>query len=138
MRYPEEHKADARYRLLDSGGRHAKCHGFAASGVDALASAAGVTSGSLYKHFDGKSGLFAALIRAELDHAVDRFADIAYGDLEAAEKVGGGLSKSAAHAPPRARVAASRIGRGCRSRRRHCACRFDDGLRAIRRAWNPS
>jgi AcrR family transcriptional regulator len=86
MRYSKEHKEEARQRLLDSSARHVKQHGFAASGVDALASAAGVTSGSLYKHFAGKSDLFAALVRAELQRTADRFASISAGDADAADK----------------------------------------------------
>jgi AcrR family transcriptional regulator len=86
MRYPKEHKDEARQRLLDASARHVKQHGFAASGVDALASAAGVTSGSLYKHFDGKSDLFAAVIRTELQRTAERFAHIDPGDAAAAEK----------------------------------------------------
>lgn len=86
MRYSKEHKDEARQRLLDSSARHAKQHGFAASGVDALAAAAGVTSGSLYKHFAGKSDLFASMIRAELQRTADLFAAIEPGDADAAEK----------------------------------------------------
>jgi TetR/AcrR family transcriptional regulator, transcriptional repressor for nem operon len=86
MRYPKEHKAQARNRLLASGGSHAKQYGFCDSGMDALAAAAGVTAGALYKHFDGKSDLFAALIRYELQRTAQRFAAIAPGDLKAAEK----------------------------------------------------
>lgn len=86
MRYPKEHKEQARNRLLESGGSHAKQHGFGGSGMDALAAAAGVTTGSLYKHFDGKSDLFAALIRAELQRTAQRFSAIAPGDLDAAAK----------------------------------------------------
>jgi AcrR family transcriptional regulator len=86
MRYSKEHKDEARQRLLDSSARHVKQHGFAASGVDALAAAAGVTSGSLYKHFKGKSDLFAALVRADLQRTADRFANIQTGHAEAAEK----------------------------------------------------
>ena len=86
MRYSEEYKEQARNRLLVSGGSHAKKHGFGGSGMDALAAAAGVTTGSLYKHFDGKSDLFAALIRSELQRTAQRFSAIAPGDLEAATK----------------------------------------------------
>ena len=86
MRYPKEHKEQTRTRLLESGGSHAKKHGFGGSGMDALAAAAGVTTGSLYKHFEGKSDLFAALIRAELQRTAKRFSAIAPGDLEAATK----------------------------------------------------
>ncbi len=66
MRYSSEHKDAARRRLLESGGRHAKKHGYAAAGMDALAAAAGVTTGSLYRHFQGKSDLFAAIVEHEL------------------------------------------------------------------------
>ena len=86
MRYPKEHKELTRTRLLESGGSHAKKHGFAGSGMDSLAAAAGVTTGSLYKHFEGKSDLFAALIRAELQRTAKRFSAIAPGDLMAATK----------------------------------------------------
>lgn len=86
MRYSEEYKEQARNRLLLSGGSHAKRHGFGGSGMDALAASAGVTTGSLYKHFDGKSDLFAALIHSELQRTAQRFAAIAPGDLAAAAK----------------------------------------------------
>jgi AcrR family transcriptional regulator len=84
MRYSKEHTDAARRRLLDCGARHVKQHGFAASGVDALAAAAGVTSGSLYRHFAGKSDLFAAMIRTELQRTAERFASIRAGDVDAA------------------------------------------------------
>ena len=87
MRYSKEHKTEVRRRLLDGSAQHAKLHGFAASGVDTLASAAGVTSGSLYKHFNGKSELFTALIQAELERTADLFANVQSGDVNAAEKV---------------------------------------------------
>jgi AcrR family transcriptional regulator len=84
MRYPKEHKEQARNRLLEHGGGHAKKHGFSDSGMGAIAAAAGVTTGSLYKHFDGKSDLFAALIGVELHRTAQRFSVIAPGDREAA------------------------------------------------------
>lgn len=86
MRYSKDQIDEARQRLLDSAAGHVKQHGFAASGVDALASAAGVTSGSLYKHFAGKSDLFAALVRAELQRTADRFKGIPAGNAGAAGK----------------------------------------------------
>jgi TetR/AcrR family transcriptional regulator, transcriptional repressor for nem operon len=93
MRYSNEHKERARRRLLDSGGSHAKKHGFSGSGMDALAAAAGVTTGSLYKHFDGKSDLFAAVIEAELRRTAQLFSAMAPGDREpAAKKLAGYLS----------------------------------------------
>ena len=73
MRYPKEHKEQARQRLVERSGQLAKERGFAASGIDAMAAASGVTSGSLYKHFSGKSELFAAIVRAELHRSAQRF-----------------------------------------------------------------
>jgi TetR/AcrR family transcriptional repressor of nem operon len=77
MRYPKDHKERTRRRLVDAGGRHAKQHGFAGTGLDAMAAAAGVTTGSLYKHFDGKSDLFVSVLQAELQRTAERFAAIA-------------------------------------------------------------
>jgi TetR/AcrR family transcriptional regulator, transcriptional repressor for nem operon len=66
MRYPKEHKDAARQRLVELSGSHAKKHGFNESGVAALAESAGVTTGAMYKHFDGKADLFAAMVEAEM------------------------------------------------------------------------
>ena len=77
MRYPKEYKEQARQRLVANGARLAKGRGFAASGIDAMAAASGVTSGSLYKHFSGKSDLFAAIVKAELQRSADRFSGAA-------------------------------------------------------------
>lgn len=74
MRYTKQYKDEARHRLLAASGSHAKQHGFGGSGMSALAAAAGVTTGSLYKHFDGKADLFASVISAELARAAERYA----------------------------------------------------------------
>jgi TetR/AcrR family transcriptional repressor of nem operon len=66
MRYSSQYKEEARAKLVAAGGRHAKQHGFSSSGMADLAAAAGVTTGSLYKHFNGKSDLFVAMISNEL------------------------------------------------------------------------
>lgn len=87
MRYSDDHKRRARDKLLVHGGRHAKEHGFAASGVDSLAAAAGVTTGSLYKHFDGKTGLFAAIIASELGRTAEMFSQIASDDAQGIARV---------------------------------------------------
>lgn len=84
MRYNKDHKENARQRLLKSGGRHAKKHGFHESGMAALASAAGVTTGSLYKHFDDKSDLFAALVHSELKQAARKYEGVDAAGLKKA------------------------------------------------------
>lgn len=73
MRYTTEYKELARAKLVESGGSYAKKHGFTSSGMADLAAAAGVTTGSLYKHFSGKSDLFVALITAELKRTADLY-----------------------------------------------------------------
>jgi TetR/AcrR family transcriptional regulator, transcriptional repressor for nem operon len=76
MRYNTEYKEQARAKLVEAGGRHAKQHGFTSSGMADLAAAAGVTTGSLYKHFCGKSDLFVAMITAELKRTSDMYGAI--------------------------------------------------------------
>jgi len=86
MRYPKEHRDKVRQRLVENSGRVAKERGFAASGIDAMAAESGVTSGSLYKHFSGKSDLFAAIVRAELQRSAEGFSAAAEDDVDAFEK----------------------------------------------------
>jgi AcrR family transcriptional regulator len=86
VRYPKEHKEQARQRLVAGGARLAKKRGFAAAGVDDLAAAAGVTSGAVYKHFGGKSELLAAIIKAELARSAALFAAVQGGDSEHLDK----------------------------------------------------
>lgn len=86
MRYTTEHTEQARKRLIEGGARLAKKRGFANSGVDDLAAAAGVTSGAVYKHFRGKSELLAAIIEAELRRSAARFVSVSVGDVAKLDK----------------------------------------------------
>lgn len=93
MRYSKDHKSASRQRLIELGGSHAKKHGFNDSGMASLAAAAGVTTGALYKHFDGKADLFVALVTAELArtaHMYDAF--YAAGGSSVARSLEGYLS----------------------------------------------
>lgn len=74
MRYPPGHKQEKRKELLKASGALAKKGGFAATGVDALMQAAGVTSGTFYSHFSSKSDLLKALIENELQISRDMWA----------------------------------------------------------------
>jgi TetR/AcrR family transcriptional regulator, transcriptional repressor for nem operon len=74
MRYRQGYKDEKRKELLKAAGGAAKRDGFAASGVDALAKAAGVTSGALYAHFSSKAGFLAALITQEMEKSRVRWA----------------------------------------------------------------
>jgi AcrR family transcriptional regulator len=80
MRYSAEHKRRARANLVSRGARVAKRSGFAASGIDALAAAAGVTSGSVYKHFASKDELLRALVETDLEVTRVRFAAVTTRD----------------------------------------------------------
>jgi TetR/AcrR family transcriptional regulator, transcriptional repressor for nem operon len=87
MRYTNEYKDQARTRLVEAGGQYAKQHGFNGSGMADLAAAAGVTTGSLYKHFSGKSDLFVALISAELNRTAELYAKVDASDAAQVSRV---------------------------------------------------
>jgi TetR/AcrR family transcriptional regulator, transcriptional repressor for nem operon len=73
MRYSKDHKDASRQRLIELSGSHAKQHGFNESGMASLAASAGVTTGALYKHFDGKGDLLVAVIKAELERTAQMY-----------------------------------------------------------------
>lgn len=87
MRYQDGYKDQKRRDLLKAAGAAAKKKGFAATGVDALAEAAGVTSGAVYAHFGSKAGLLDAVIVNEMERSrarwgknPDRSADVWLAD----------------------------------------------------------
>ncbi|MFO7546803.1 MAG: helix-turn-helix domain-containing protein [Trueperaceae bacterium] len=59
----------ARARLLDAAAKIFERDGFEAASVTDIASEAGVTTGSLYHHFEGKLGLFQ-VVRQEMERRV--------------------------------------------------------------------
>jgi TetR/AcrR family transcriptional regulator, transcriptional repressor for nem operon len=87
MRYTTEYKEQARAKLVEASGRHAKQHGFISSGMADLAEAAGVTTGSLYKHFNGKADLFTAMIAAELKRTAEMYDAVDPSDVAQVSKV---------------------------------------------------
>jgi len=70
MRYKPGHKEEARLKIVEGVGRGFRSLGFAGSGVDGLAKAAGVTSGAFYAHFASKSAAFEAVLTAGLDEVI--------------------------------------------------------------------
>ncbi len=80
MRYLPERKSESRERLIRASSAVAKEQGFAGTGIDAFARAAGLTSGAFYKQFAGKSELLGAIVASELDVTRARFAMIEAGD----------------------------------------------------------
>lgn len=73
MRYPEDQKARTREHLVASSARLAKRKGFAATGVDSLTAAAGLSGGGFYKHFGGKAELLQAIVEHELARSLQLF-----------------------------------------------------------------
>ncbi|MDY7101160.1 MAG: TetR/AcrR family transcriptional regulator [Actinomycetota bacterium] len=67
----EERRARTRGRLLDAAAEVFGRVGFHAATIDDVASAAGLTKGAVYANFEGKDGLFRALLDRHLDHQVD-------------------------------------------------------------------
>ena len=85
-RRPQPQASKTREALLERAAAHVKAQGFASSGVDAIAAAADLTSGAVYRHFKGKTDLFAALLGTQLQHTAQRFAAVSSGDTRAARK----------------------------------------------------
>ncbi len=98
MRYQDGYKDQKRRELLKSAGAAAKEKGFAATGVDALAAAAGVTSGAVYAHFGSKAGLLDAVIVNEMERSRARWA------RNPEMPAGNWLAEQAAHYLSRAHV----------------------------------
>ena len=67
MRYPSEHKAETRKRILSAAARLFRERGYAGIGIDAIMSEVGLTAGGFYAHFDSKETLFAQAIATALD-----------------------------------------------------------------------
>ena len=75
MRYLPDHKEGTRAHLVQATGAHVKKNGFAATGVDSLMAAAGLTSGAFYAHFGSKSELLQAIIENELKRSLALFSN---------------------------------------------------------------
>jgi len=72
MRYPSDHKAKTRARILEAAGRLFRRRGFHASGVDAVMGEAGLTPGGFYAHFSSKEELLADALRQAADAVESR------------------------------------------------------------------
>jgi TetR/AcrR family transcriptional repressor of nem operon len=66
MRYPADHKARTRTRILEAASGVFRERGYAGSGVDAVMDAAGLTPGGFYAHFASKSALFREVLAVAL------------------------------------------------------------------------
>lgn len=76
MRYSAEHKAASRDALLQAAARQFRERGYDGVGVDQLSHAAGVTSGSFYKHFGTKAEVLLEVARAGIDRVAARIRNL--------------------------------------------------------------
>jgi TetR/AcrR family transcriptional repressor of nem operon len=83
MRYRQGYKDEKRRTLLQEAGKLVKKNGFAATGIDALMRAAGVTSGTFYSHFSSKAELLKALLSRELESSRQMWAGNREQDIAA-------------------------------------------------------
>jgi TetR/AcrR family transcriptional repressor of nem operon len=65
MPYPADHKLKTHDRIIEQAARLFRAQGYAATSVERLMAAAGLTHGGFYAHFQGKTELF----KAALHHA---------------------------------------------------------------------
>jgi TetR/AcrR family transcriptional repressor of nem operon len=64
-------KEQTRTRILDAASKSFRSSGYAGTGVDGIAKAAGVTSGAFYAHFGSKDGAFEAALATGMDEVIE-------------------------------------------------------------------
>ena len=69
-----ERKEETHRRMLSAASRSFRSSGFAGIGVDAIAKAAGATSGAFYAHFGSKDQAFRAALDLGLDEVIEGLA----------------------------------------------------------------
>src|SRR3954469_16047496 len=71
----EARRAQARERIVRAAHELVARGGFGAASIAAVASSAGVATGTVYRHFSSKGELFAKVSRRAAQHEVDAVAD---------------------------------------------------------------
>ena len=66
MRYPTQHKAETRKKILAAAARLFRERGYDGVGVDAIMNEVGLTAGGFYAHFPSKEALFAEAVTTAL------------------------------------------------------------------------
>jgi TetR/AcrR family transcriptional repressor of nem operon len=83
MRYPPEQQEKTRLAILAAATRLFKKKGYTGVSIDAIADAAGLTSGALYSQFASKQELFNAVLDVELGVVAKRWAQLRHGGKDA-------------------------------------------------------
>ncbi len=71
MRYKAVQKEASRQKIIEAAGRSFRKNGYAGTGVDGLAKAAGATSGAFYTHFASKDEAFNIALAVGLDEVIE-------------------------------------------------------------------
>jgi AcrR family transcriptional regulator len=95
----EARKAETRARIVAAAVEQLAEGGYASASVQAVAGRAGVATGTLYRHFESKSALFAEAFRRAARRELDAFAAAAADDgRSTAARVGAGVEAFARRA----------------------------------------
>lgn len=73
MRYPAGHKQQSREKILNAAADLFRRRGIAATGLDSVMGAAGLTAGAFYLHFRSKDALIAAAVAKAGERAHERW-----------------------------------------------------------------
>jgi TetR/AcrR family transcriptional repressor of nem operon len=74
MRYPPEHKAEVRQKILKDASRRVRAEGLTGAGVAAVMRDTGLTHGGFYKHFESKDELLLESLREAFREIADKLA----------------------------------------------------------------
>jgi AcrR family transcriptional regulator len=73
MRYPSNHKAATRQRIIDEASQRLRKDGIEGTGLVPLMKALGLTHGGFYAHFDSKDALVQAALEAAAGQLLDEW-----------------------------------------------------------------
>ena len=77
MRYPPEHKAEVRQKILNDASRRVRAEGLTGAGVAAVMRDTGLTHGGFYKHFESKDELLLESLREAFREIAEKLAAVA-------------------------------------------------------------
>ncbi len=77
MRYPAEHKAEVRQKILNDASRRVRSEGLTGAAVATVMRDTGLTHGGFYKHFESKDELLLESIRESFREIADKLAAVA-------------------------------------------------------------
>ena len=94
----EARRAEVRDRIVRAALDLIRHGGYREASVAAVASGAGVATGTVYRHFPSKADLFAEVFRVASQHEVDAVAEAMAADGSSVDRVAGGVDTFARRA----------------------------------------